>query len=292
MKPVESGHTPTLSPEDIRAFREVVLTHYRDHRREMPWRDTEDPYHILLSEVMLQQTQVERVVMKYREFLERFPDLGSLARASVTDVLRVWQGLGYNRRALMLAKTARYVLDRHRGILPDDPEELARLPGIGKTTAGAIAAFAFRRATLLIETNIRRVYIHHFFEDREGVKDREILPLLAQTLDSTNPRDWYYALMDYGSSLRKEVINPNRKSAHYRRQPAFDGSDRKVRGNVIRNLLRGSPQSLAQMSEDIGVEQERLRRVLMGLVKEGFVNENRGVYGIREDAPGSGGEKA
>ena len=164
----------------------------------MPWRTTRDPYSILVSEIMLQQTQVERVKTKYTEFLAAFPTIESLASSLLTDVLRTWQGLGYNRRAIALKRCAEEIVSRYSGQFPRDTAELETLPGIGPYTARAVAAFAFGMAEPLIETNIRTVFIHFFFHGRDRVSDREIMPLVARTLDRHNPREWYYALMDFG----------------------------------------------------------------------------------------------
>jgi A/G-specific adenine glycosylase len=126
---------------DDKIFRKTVLSHWRRHgRHELPWRQTENPYHILVSEIMLQQTQVDRVIPKYREFLAAFPTFRRLALASAADLLKVWQGLGYNRRALMLQRCAQAVMRDCRGRLPDTHEALCDLPGIGPYTAGAVLA--------------------------------------------------------------------------------------------------------------------------------------------------------
>jgi len=165
----------------------------------MPWRETSDPYRILVSEIMLQQTQVQRVETKYKEFIAAFPAFPSLARAPLREVLRVWQGMGYNRRAIALRKIAQRVVAEYDGGLPDSVATLRTFPGIGAATAGAIVAFAFNKPTVFLETNSRRVFLHVFFAGRQRVKDSDILPLVETTLDREKPRQWYYALMDYGA---------------------------------------------------------------------------------------------
>jgi A/G-specific adenine glycosylase len=163
------------------ALKLTVLHHWRNHgRHDLPWRHTDNPYHILVSEIMLQQTQVPRVIDRYSEFLRVFPSFRVLATATPAAVLKVWQGLGYNRRALMLLRCARAVVDEHASSLPTDREALESLPGIGPYTAGAIMAFAFDAPVAMIETNIRRVYIHHYFPRRRSVPDADILPLVAR----------------------------------------------------------------------------------------------------------------
>jgi A/G-specific adenine glycosylase len=174
----------------MKSFRRTVYDHYRKHYRPMPWRDTRDPYRILVSEIMLQQTQVSRVLEKYKEFIRRFPTMRRLGRAPLADVLAAWQGLGYNRRALALKRLAAEVAARYGGHLPADREALESLPGIGEATAGAIMAYAFNEPAVYIETNIRTVYIHHFFKDRAGVRDEELVPYIEKTLDRENPREW------------------------------------------------------------------------------------------------------
>lgn len=266
----------------ISRFRSMVNRYYASNARPLPWRETDSPYHILVSEIMLQQTQVERVEEKYRVFLDRFPDLGSLARAPLQEVLGVWQGLGYNRRAISLKETARHVVDRFKGTIPDSPEELKTLPGIGEYTAAAIAAFAFHRPVPLIETNIRAVFIHCFFLDREGVRDSEIRPLVEATLDAANPREWYYALMDFGVMLKRRLPNPSRRSAHHGRQAPFEGSDRQIRGKILRILLEVKSSSLGEITRLVGADAERVERILLQLEKESFIIRQRRGYRLAE----------
>jgi len=266
----------------ISRFRSMVNRYYASNARPLPWRETDSPYHILVSEIMLQQTQVEPVEEKYRVFLDRFPDLGSLARAPLQEVLGVWQGLGYNRRAISLKETARHVVDRFKGTIPDSPEELKTLPGIGEYTAAAIAAFAFHRPVPLIETNIRAVFIHCFFLDREGVRDSEIRPLVEATLDAANPREWYYALMDFGVMLKRRLPNPSRRSAHHGRQAPFEGSDRQIRGKILRILLEVKSSSLGEITRLVGADAERVERILLQLEKESFIIRQRRGYRLAE----------
>jgi A/G-specific adenine glycosylase len=269
-----------LSSKQIFSFQRLIYNYYNKHRRDLPWRNTDNPYHILVSEIMLQQTQVERVIEKYNLFLSRFPDVVSLAKATLKEVLEVWQGLGYNRRAISLMKLAGIIVSEYEGELPADAEELVKLPGIGRATAGCLLAFAFRKSSVFIETNIRRVFIHHFYQDREGVHDDEIMSLVEATLDRSNPRDWYYALMDYGSRLKKEIVNPNKKSAHYTRQAPFAGSDRKIRGTILKTLMGKTSLTEADIITNIGSETERTKKILSALVKEGFIVRTGKIYHI------------
>ncbi|MDP2158256.1 MAG: A/G-specific adenine glycosylase [Nitrospirota bacterium] len=239
----------------------------------MPWRRTKNPYHILLSEVMLQQTQVDRVLLKYPEFLKSFPDLFSLAEAPLADVLRKWQGMGYNRRAISLKKLAGIIMSEYQGQLPLDPEELVKLPGIGRYSASAIYTFTTNKPVCLIETNIRRVYIHFFFGDREGIRDNEIMLLVEKTLDSKNPREWYYALMDYGIKLKKEMTNPNRRSAHYAKQSRFEGSNRQIRSSILKILLHSPGITTAAIKRDLAKVPDNFDQILHGLIAEGFLKK-------------------
>jgi A/G-specific adenine glycosylase len=269
-----------LTTKEIKAFQGQIYGYYRLHGRDFPWRRTTNPYNIVVSEIMLQQTQVERVHGKYLEFINAFPDFDSLSKASQKDVLALWQGLGYNRRALALKRLAENVVSMHGGALPRNVEALSSLPGIGKTTAGEILAFAFNIPSVFIETNIRRVFIHEFFDGEDDVKDREILPLVEATVDEENPREWYWALMDYGSMLKGHVVNPNRRSAHYTRQTPFEGSDRRIRGLVVKRLLNHMPLSAERLVKETGVGLDHLKRILAGLVGEGFICEDNGLYKI------------
>ena len=185
-----------LTPAQVREFRKKVYGHFEQEGRDLPWRKNLNPFRVLVSEIMLQQTQVERVIEKYREFLSAFPDFGTLAKAPLPKLLSVWSGMGYNRRALALRALAQKVMLEHRGRLPRDHEMLIALPGIGKYTAGAVMAFAFNKPVVFMDTNIRRVFIHEFFQDRGNIHDDELIPLVEKTIDAANPRKWYNALMD------------------------------------------------------------------------------------------------
>lgn len=262
------------------AFRDTIYAYYESFGRVLPWRSTWDPYCIFVSEIMLQQTQVERVLAKYEPFIRLFPDFTALAAGPLDLLLRAWQGLGYNRRALSLKKAAADVAERFRGSLPSSVDALATLPGVGCATAASIAAFAFNVPVPFIETNIRTVFIHFFFQGRERVSDREILPLVEETLDRDDPRSWYYALMDYGAMLKKEGQKAHRKSAAYRRQTPFRGSDRQVRGAILRLLVSETGLSEAELMERLGASEEKVRTNLLGLAKEGFIRESEEGYTI------------
>ncbi len=262
-------------------FIAAVWEYYRQHgRHALPWRLPEpdgsfDPYKILVSEVMLQQTQVPRVVPKYTEFLWRFPDIRTLGSAPLGDVLIAWQSLGYNRRAKYLWQAAQATIRQFGGVLPNDQAALESLPGIGANTAGAIRAYAYNEPAVFIETNIRTAYINHFFSDQVHVPDHAIREVLVETLDTRHPREWYWALMDFGSHLKGTVGNASRASKSYTRQSPFDGSLRQIRGRVLA-LLSGGPKDVDDLLG--GLADERSERVLRDLAAEGLIQKTAGKY--------------
>jgi len=265
------GDTQKLKPNAVEEFRQIIYQHYAEHSREMPWRVSSNPYHILVSEIMLQQTQVGRVLAKYEQFISTFPDFSAVNKAPLQEILGVWQGLGYNRRAIALQRICRLVVTEYGGVLPGSTETLQTFPGIGPATAGAICAFAFNQPTVFIETNIRRVFIHFFFPNKSGVKDKEILPLVQGTLDTRNPRTWYHALMDYGAMLKNEEHNPNRRSAHYSRQAPFQGSNREIRGLILKTLLEKAALTEKELIRSVGKNSKRVRPIITQLIREGFL---------------------
>jgi len=267
-----------VTPAAAHRFRRRLYRFFHDQGRQLPWRATSDPYHILVSEIMLQQTQVERVALKYEPFIHAFPDVWSLARAPLRDIMAAWQGLGYNRRALAMQRIAQRLVVEFDGSLPAEVATLRTFPGIGEATAGALAAFAFNQPVVFIETNIRRVFLHCFFPGQSGVRDREILPLVEQTLDRLQPRSWYYALMDYGTMLKKEHGNPNQRSVHYTRQSPFENSNRQVRGRIVKVLVKGSPLTAARIAKETGMDAERVRKNLEQLAQEGFIVKKQDRY--------------
>lgn len=248
------------------------------NRRDLEWRRTITPYRIVVSEIMLQQTQVARVAVKFPQFMEVFPTFESLAAAEPAAVLAEWQGMGYNRRGLYLKKIAEKTVNEFGGKLPSNPIILETFPGIGPATARSIVAFAFNKPVVFIETNIRRVFIHFFFEDREGIHDKELIPLVEETLDTKNPREWYYALMDYGSVLAKTVPNPNRRSKHYAKQSAFEGSARRIRGIILRTLLQEKQMPKKKLKEICC--DDRFDAIVADLITEGFIREDDKMYFI------------
>lgn len=230
---------------DIPQFQRLILDWGRRHRRDMPWRNTRDPYKILVSEVMLQQTQVSRVLPIYEKFLREFPTLEALAAASQPNLLRTWQGLGYWNRAIRLREAARVIVNKLEGEFPRDPATLMTLPGVGPYTAGAVACFAFGCTEPFLDTNIRRVYLFFFFPGEDDVPDSRIMEIARKAVWTEDPREWVYALFDYGATeLRDRAIN--RRSRHYSRQSAFEGSFRSFRTQALRHVLAQENTSLSR----------------------------------------------
>lgn len=264
----------------IAEFQKLVWEYYHTHgRHDLPWRQplpdgTFDPYRIGVSEIMLQQTQVPRVLPKFAAFLSTFPTFNDLAAAPLGDVLRAWSGLGYNRRAKFLWQAAQVVAAEYGGHLPQTATELTRLPGIGSNTAGAVMAYAYNKPVIFIETNIRTVYIHHFFNGQAAVHDRDIADVVARTVPD-NAREWYWALMDYGSHLKQTVGNTARKSVHYTKQSAFEGSKRQIRGMILK-LLGENALTVAELQAHVA--DDRLAAVLADLSAEGLVRAEDGRY--------------
>lgn len=271
-----------LTQQQILDFRKKIYDFYADHRREFLWRQKISDYNIFISEIMLQQTQTARVVVKFEQWLQIFPSFQSVALASNQEILTAWQGLGYNRRGLALHKAAMIIIREFSGQLPRDVKLLQSLPGIGPNTAGSICAFAFNLPVTFIETNIRTVFLHEFFVGVMQVDDKQILSLVAQTVDPADARNWYYALMDYGVYLKKTLKINNKASKHYARQSKFIGSRRQVRGSIVRILTKAYRLSHDQLIEmvqiDIADNQQNIDLVLQQLIRQQIVFCENDVY--------------
>ncbi len=265
-----------LSKNSIKLFQKLIWNFYQRYGRVFIWRDVDDSYKVLIAEIMLQQTQTYRVEQKYAQFIAELPSFEVLAQVPLRTVLGLWQGLGYNRRALYLQQIAQKVMSEHDGQLPVDLTTLETFPGVGKATAASICAFAFSIPVVFIETNIRAVFIHSFFSQQGAVKDKDIMPLIEQTLDVSNPRTWYYALMDYGVTLKKDYPHLGRKSAHYTKQSKFEGSDRQIRGIIIKILTERekiTQDSLISLLKDN--QKKRVNNILQQLCYEGLILQNK-----------------
>lgn len=260
-----------LNQANLSFFKKTIWSYYHLFGREFSWRNVDDPYKVFISEVMLQQTQTKRVIEKYEHFLIEFRSFEMLADASLRDVLSVWQGLGYNRRGKFLHEAAQKIVTENNGILSNDPDLLIQLPGIGPATAASICAFAFNSPTVFIETNIRTVFIYFFFKEKKEVHDKELMPLIAATVDKENAREWYYALMDYGVMLKQKFPNPSRASKHHAVQSKFVGSNRQIRGKILKALTQHPAlceQELLHVTESA---QERLHIIINQLLSEDII---------------------
>lgn len=257
---------------DSREFQEYIWDKGRELYRSMPWRDDTRPYYVLVSELMLQQTQVDRVIPKFKAFIAALPTIEALAAAPLSTVLGLWSGLGYNRRAKYLYEAAQKVVSDFGGVFPDSMAALVTLPGVGPNTAGAILAYSFNQPVVFIETNVRTVYFHHFFQDAMAVTDASLRERVAATVDTEHPREWYWALMDYGTSLKKQGLGANNKSAHYKKQSPLKGSLREVRGLILKALAQSDTpyDDLKRLMPD----DDRFSIALEALKSEGIVKQS------------------
>lgn len=263
------------TPELIRRFQNAVWRCYEQVRRDFPWRATTDPYAVLVSEVMLQQTQTHRVLPKYESFLGRFPTVEALAASTLTDVLEEWQGLGYNRRGKNLLAAAKEIVRSGTGV-PVSEADLRKLPGVGIYTARAVLAFAFNVPTVFIETNIRAVYLHAFFQQHKGtVSDKDLEPLIAATVSKDRVREWYYALMDVGVLIKRAHPGIGQRSAHHRVQAPFKGSLREARGAILRALTLYRELTRGDLQKRTALDRTRFSKALEQLKREGFVRDER-----------------
>jgi len=251
------------------AFVNRVWTFYNQNGRQMPWREPDangefDMYKILVSEIMLQQTQVERVIPKFNAFIKRFPNYSTLAVAQLKEVLELWSGLGYGRRAKYLHDAAKSMCKT----MPESIDDLVSIKGIGYNTAAAVMTYTYNQPYVFVETNIRTVFIHHFFNSNDVVSDEEIAELFAGVLDRENPREFLWAIMDYGSHLKRSGVKNNTQSKHYTKQSKFEGSLRQIRGQILRELQH--TQSLKQIQD--AISDPRLNEALAGLEKDGLIS--------------------
>ncbi len=264
----KQGVTASTAP----AVRRLIFSFADQHTRNLPWRHPEvTPYQVMVSEIMLQQTQVDRVLPKYCSFLSLFPTVHDLARATLPEVLSAWQGLGYNRRGRNLRDAAVMIVERWAGVIPDELALLKTLPGIGEYTASAVMAFAFNKPALVLETNIRAVILHLVYPDQSGITDQLMMHQLAILQPANEPRRWYNALMDYGSDLKRRFVNPSRAAKAHTVQSRFEGSDRQIRGELLRLALAQGVLEGTLLDAVYYGQRERVQRILHALVREGLL---------------------
>lgn len=262
--------TLNLNSQDIELFRERIFDFYQSNRRSFPWRETTDRYAVMVSEIMLQQTQAERVSGKYMAWMERFPDTKALSSASLRDVLALWSGLGYNSRCQRLQSCAKVIMDRFDGVVPASPEVLKTLPGIGEYSCRSIPVFADNLDVAAVDTNIRRIIIHEFTLP-EDIPKREIQAAADQLLPKSRSREWHNALMDYGSlclTSRSTGIRP------LTRQSKFQYSKRWYRGRLLKELVSSEFLLLEELEEKYGTCPWGLQEIINELVGEGLVDES------------------
>ena len=277
-------------PLSLEDFQRKVKAMGEEHHRELPWRYIDDPYAVLVSEVMLQQTQVKRVLDYWPRFMRTFPSIDALASSEVSLVLEMWQGLGYNRRALALRKSAEICSRDYKGNLPVSYDELVALPGIGPATAAGVLSFALQKPSMYLETNVRTVFLHELFPGECDVHDKLIEPLVRLSCPSVDPRSWYYALLDYGAYLKATNPNPSRRSKHHSKQSKFEGSRRQKRAEILRMVLASEGMAEPQIVRELtDFEREHKREapdeslvegILSDLLSEGFLRFENGLYSV------------
>ncbi len=259
-------HTSLLSQ-----FTSAIKIWYNENRRQLPWRETDNQFYIYVSEIMLQQTQVNRVLLKYDEFIQKFKTFYDIANSDIPHLITSWQGLGYNRRILNLYKASTIICNDYSGNVPDTYNNLLNLPGIGAGTAGSLLAFIHNKPSVFIETNIRTLYSYAFFPDRDQIDDKSLMPLIEQTVDIDNPREWYYALMDAGSYLKQSIRIPNSLSKHYTKQSQFSGSKREIRGGILKILGNQNQVSLNEIQTKYPETKHDIQSIAGDLINEGFI---------------------
>ncbi len=258
----------------VQAFQDKVFNWWKDNKRDLPWRKTTNPYYILISEIMLQQTQVNRTIEKYNEFIERFSTLEILAEAKTADVLRYWSGLGFNRRALWLHDAAKQIMEK--GFFPKTPEELLKLKGIGPYTSRSILIFAFNENLATIDTNIRRILIaENFAEDK--AQEKELFKIATKLLPIGRSRDWHNALMDYGSqelTATRTGIKPASKQSKYKSSKRF------YRGIIVKYFTRKEKADAIEIAKNCEIPLEQLDEILQSLQKDGLIKEEDNNYSL------------
>ena len=269
--------TRSTSPQQRNSFQRKVLGYYRQHGRSLPWRATTDPYKILISEIMLQQTQVDRVLPYYTKWISRWPTITDLAQTSRKEVLHAWLGLGYNNRAARLHAAAKSIAERNQGNVLKALEE-EKLPGIGPYTKNAVRIFTTNADLVTVDTNIRRILMHEF-KLPPFATDKELEALAFQCLPRGRSREWHNALMDYGATVltsRKTGIKPKTS------QSAFEGSDRQLRAQLLQTLLSSSGlRTLKELAAQHSCPSSRLANILDTMVRDGLLEKRKRSYAIK-----------
>lgn len=274
---VPKSDSTAVSPERIQEFQKKVFSFYKKHGRELPWRQTTDPYKILTSELMLQQTQVNRVVPYYEKWIARWPTVGALASASRAEVLSAWMGLGYNTRAVNLHKAVQKIVTEFDGDVAEAMRQYNEIPGVGRYTSQAVLIFSTNADLVTVDTNIRRIFISEFHLSQD-ISDRELWEYAEMCLPHGKSRQWHNALMDYGA-LHQTVKKTGIRSKSP--QSKFEGSNRQIRAAILRILLC-DPSSFENIRRALGVEQMRLRKILGKMVDEELLTMHNKRYQVKE----------
>jgi A/G-specific adenine glycosylase len=265
------------SSQDIKQFQKKIFMFYRNNKRDLPWRNTTDPYKILLSEFMLQQTQVIRVIDYYEKWITKWPTIHDMSEASRVEVLKTWMGLGYNTRAVNLHKAAQKIVSEFKGDVLEAMKQYKDIPGVGRYTSQAVQIFATNADLVTVDTNIRRIFIKEFCLS-EKISNAKLWSLAETCLPKGKSRDWHNALMDYGAlhmTSKKTGIKPKTQ------QSQFQGSDRQIRAQILRILLKG-PYIFSQLQDFVHIEQERLQHILEKMITEEIITLCNHHYQLKE----------
>jgi len=263
-----------LNEKTIKEFQSKILSWYKINKRDFPWRRTTDPYNILVSEVMLQQTQAQRVVPYYEKFIDDFPTLKDLAHAKNYEVLKDWSGLGFNNRAIRLKEMALIIQNDFKEVFPKQIDQLLILKGIGSYTAAAILAFAFNKKVAVIDTNIRRVLIHELHLN-QNISQKRLSEIALSVIPKGKSRIWHNALMDYGA-LSATAKRTNIKSKS--KQSQFKGSEREVRGKILKLLLEKKKLGKSNLAEIIA--HKNLEQIICKMKSDGLIIVRKGMISI------------
>ena len=265
-----------ISETKIKNFNEKIFAWWKKNKRTLPWRETTNPYYIMISEIMLQQTQVNRSVEKYLEFIKEYPTIKELAEASVSSVLKIWSGLGYNRRALWLQEAANQIVRLNE--FPKTPEELQKLKGIGPYTSRSILIFTFNYDIATVDTNIRRILIAENFA-KVNTKEKELFIIAQKLLPKGKARDWHNALMDYGALVltsAKTGIKPKTTISSSSKE------NRRFRGIIVKYLTRTTKAKKEKIVKNCNIPNEKIDDILVGLIADGLVKKIRKYYTLPE----------
>lgn len=257
-------------------FNLFLKKYYTEKKRILPWRENINSYHIFVSEFMLQQTQVSRVINYFNTFIEKFPTFNALSQAPQSAILESWSGLGYNRRAMYLHQGAKVITEEYKELIPSCVKTLKKIKGIGEYTASALITYSYNIPTIFVETNIRTVCFSIFeqYFNEEKISDKNLIKLIQQIIDRENPREWYYAMMDLGTELKKILPQFHlKKSSSYQKQSLFRGSIREIRGKIIKFLTKNNQQKVIRKEVELLCKDPRVDTCITNLIKEGLIEE-------------------